>query len=184
MQNVNRKWHAVYTRPNYEKKVVSQLARKRITGYCPVNIVPKHLNDKNQAVSEPLFTSVVFVYVNVLEQLEVSRTHGVVNFMYWLNKPAVICDDEIDEIKKILAGFSIIQLRKTRVNTKEYMEVVSDSLKIQAGNVMEVSADRLKVTLPSLGYILEAEAKRNSGEIINHLTMSQLYTRIKHRLLS
>ena len=186
MQNSTRKWHAVYTRPNFEKKVAFQLSKKKIIHYCPVNTVQRELNEKYQSVSEPLFSSVVFVYVNAIEQIQVSQTSGVINFMYWLNRPAVIPEQEIDEIRKILSGFSEIQLRRTKVNLHEEVLVSSDTLQVRSGNVIEVSPDRVQVTLPSLGYVMEAAVKRRSShETINNLalhnqTMQKLYSRIKH----
>jgi transcription antitermination factor NusG len=185
MQNSSRKWHAVYTRPNCEKKVISQLAKKKIICYYPVNIVQKELKNRNQSVAEPLFSSVVFVYVNAIEQLEVSATAGVINFMYWLSRPAVIRDEEIEEIRKMLSDFSGIQLRKTQVNQDGQVKVSIESLKMREGNVMEVSATTVTVTLPSMGYIMEADMRRSSEEVVSSpAAILKIYTRIKHSLLS
>ena len=184
MQHSSRKWHAVYTRPKCEKKVAAQLTRKRITHYYPINTIQKESNERNQSVSEPLFSSIVFVYVNPIEQLEVSKTSGVINFMYWLNRPAVINEAEIEEIRKILNGFSGIQLRKTSVRPGEEIKFSSKSLTLREGNIMEVSPNMFSVSLPSLGYILEAEVKREEHAIINSLSMSTIYSKIKLSLLS
>jgi transcription antitermination factor NusG len=184
MQNSLRKWHAVYTRPNCEKKVASQLSKKKIIHYFPVNTVQREYKNKSQSVSEPLFTSMVFVYVNAIEQLEVSQASGVISFIYWLDRPAVIHDDEIDEIRKMLADFSGIQLSKTTVNTSGQVKVSIDALKIREGNVMEVGTTSVQVTLPSLGYILEADVRRNTQEISNSPAIIKMYTKLRASLLS
>jgi transcription antitermination factor NusG len=50
-------------------------------------------------VDEPLFKSYVFVHVSEAEQSRVRMTNGVLNYVYWNGKPAIIKDAEIDTIR-------------------------------------------------------------------------------------
>src|SRR5665213_2110975 len=98
----SKKWYAVYTKPRCEKKVADLLVKKNIENYCPLNRVQKQWSDRKKIILEPLFTSYVFVNINSSERLSVQQTYGVLNFVFWLNKPAVIRNEEIDIIKRFL----------------------------------------------------------------------------------
>src|SRR5215211_2634080 len=93
------KWYAVYTKPRWEKKVADLLTRKQIENYCPLNKVKRQWSDRKKIVMEPLFQSYVFVRVPKNMLTMVRETSGVLNFVYWLQKPAIIRDEEIDLIK-------------------------------------------------------------------------------------
>ena len=101
-----RKWLAVYTRPRWEKKVNQLLSEKGVESYCPLNKVRRRWSDRMKIVEEPLFKSYVFVKVNDEDRSVVRMTAGVINFVYWEGKPAVIKEKEINamikEIEKTL----------------------------------------------------------------------------------
>ncbi len=95
-------WYAIYTKPRWEKKVHSLLSEKKIESYCPLNKVRKKWSDRMKTVEEPLFKSYVFAKVNEEEQTKVRMTAGVMNFVYWQGKPAIIPAKEIETIRKFL----------------------------------------------------------------------------------
>jgi transcription antitermination factor NusG len=100
-----RKWLAIYTKPRWEKKIDQLLIEKGIESYCPLNKVMRKWSDRMKLVEEPLFKSYVFVHINEQEEQTVRLVHGVLNFVYWLGKPAVIKQVEIDRIKMFLNDF-------------------------------------------------------------------------------
>ena len=108
----NYQWYAVYTRPRWEKKVAAVLTEKNIINYCPLNKVEHQWRDRKKIVLEPLFTSYVFIRVSAKEHVEVLQTDGVLHYVNWLGKPAVIRDHEI-EIIKDLETHSITEIRFT-----------------------------------------------------------------------
>jgi len=102
MYSLTKKWYVVYTRPRWEKKVADLLFRKKIEYYCPLNKVYKQWSDRKKLVAEPLFTSYVFVRIDESEQLTVRLTDGVINFVYWLGKPAQVRNEELEAISDFL----------------------------------------------------------------------------------
>src|ERR1700733_7578238 len=90
-----KSWYAVHTRPRWEKKVAGLLAKKKLEFYCPLNKVQRQWSDRKKIVTEPLFSSYVFVHIDETEQVPVRVTDGVINFVYWLGKPAVVRNEEI-----------------------------------------------------------------------------------------
>jgi len=169
MQNSSKSWYAVYTRPKWEKKVAQLLAKKKIDYYCPVNKVQRQWSDRKKVLLEPLFTSYVFVWLNESEQFQVCQTDGVINFVYWLGKPAVIRNEEIDAIKRFLADFSEVRLEKKHVNLNDHVRIINGPLMMREGNVLEVRYNTVKVSLPSLGYTLVAEVRKENVEGISYL---------------
>ncbi len=59
-----------------------------------------------------MFTSYVFVRVAETEHNLLKQTDGIINMVYWLGKPAVIRDSEIDLIKKFLNEYTNVKLER------------------------------------------------------------------------
>ncbi|MFT3936675.1 MAG: UpxY family transcription antiterminator [Chitinophagaceae bacterium] len=167
MHGITKKWFVVYTRPRWEKKVAGLFAKKKIEHYCPLNKVHKQWSDRKKTVEEPLFTSYVFVRIDEAEQLSVRLTDGVVNFIYWLGKPAVIHNDEIETIKDFLTNHQNISLQKTNVNLHDNVRIVEGPLVSQVGKVVSIKNKTVKILLPSLGYLMQAEVNVNNLEILS-----------------
>ncbi|HEV7329731.1 MAG TPA: UpxY family transcription antiterminator [Flavisolibacter sp.] len=165
--NTKALWYAVYTRPRWEKKVAELLNRKGIENYCPLNKVIKQWHDRKKLVEEPLFTSYVFVYLTPAEMVEVKKTDGVLNFVYWLGKPAVVKTEEIRTIQKFLNEYKDIQLEKVKVCPADTVQVISGPLMNREGTVLEVYPKKVKIILPSLGYVMVAELEKSSIEVIS-----------------
>jgi transcription antitermination factor NusG len=156
----DKMWYAIYTKPRWEKKVASLLARKNIENYCPLNKVQRQWSDRKKIVMEPLFQSYVFVNVSNLEQTLVRETSGVLNFVYWLQKPAVIREEEIEVIKRFLNEYHHVQVEKSTVNLNDKVRIIGGPLMMREGNVLEVKNKTVKVLLPTMGYTLVAEIEK------------------------
>lgn len=160
------KWYAVYTRPRWEKKVAEILTDKKIENYCPLNKVIRQWSDRKKIVLEPLFTSYVFVRTPEKLLYEVRKVNGVVNLVYWLSKPAVIRDEEIDCIKIFLSEHKNIKLEKCSVNVNDTVRIIKGPLMEYEGNVIAVKRATVKISLPSLGYAMIAEVEKTNVEVI------------------
>jgi transcription antitermination factor NusG len=171
-------WYAVYTKPKWEKKVSALLSQNHIPNYCPVNRVLKQWHDRKKWIEEPLFTSYVFVCITPQQQADVRKTAGVLNFVYWLGKPAVIRSEEIDAIRDFLGTHNTIQLEKTRIDVQDQVKIISGPLLHQEGTVVEVRQKVVKVLLPTLGYALVANVEREAVEVVKPLTQPQKTVRI------
>jgi transcription antitermination factor NusG len=169
-----KKWYALYTRPRWEKKVADLLEKKKVEVYCPLNKVQKQWADRKKIILEPLFTSYVFVHVTEQEHISIKQTDGVVNFVYWLNKPAVIRHEEIDTIKKFINEYDYVSVEKTQVNLNDRVRIINGPLMMWEGNVVEIRTNTVKITLPSLGRTLVAEIRKDNLETISPLQEPQL----------
>jgi|SRR5690242_10596425 len=163
---IESKWYAVYTRPRWEKKVAEILTGKEIENYCPLNKVVRQWSDRKKIVLEPLFTSYVFVRTNEKLLFEICKVNGVINVVYWLKKPAVIREEEIDCIKNFLSEYKNVKLEKCSVNINDTVRITNGPLMEYEGNVIAVKSATVKISLPSLGYMMTAEVEKTNIEVI------------------
>jgi transcription antitermination factor NusG len=159
-------WYAVYTKPRWEKKVAEHLTKNSIENYCPLNKVLHQWHDRKKIVQEPLFTSYVFVRVEENRFAELRRIGGVLNLVHWLQRPAVIREEEILMIRKFLDEYTNVQLERTAVSVNDVVRVIKGPLMEQEGSVIAVRNRTVRISLPSLGYIMVAEVERQNVEVI------------------
>lgn len=156
-----KKWLAVYTRPRWEKKVNLLLQEKGTESYCPLNKVRRKWSDRVKLIEEPLFKSYVFVKVSEGERTAVRMTPGVINFVYWEGKPAVIKEKEIATIRKFLDEYEDVEVKPMELKVDQRVIITSGPLMEQEGKVLDVRHKTAKVAIDSLGYILVAYIERS-----------------------
>jgi transcription antitermination factor NusG len=169
-----RKWYAVFTKALWEKKVARLLDKKKVHNYCPLTKVHRQWSDRKKVIEVPLFTSYVFVYITEKEKLAIRQTEGVINFVYWLSKPAVIQNEEINLIKRFLSEHSHVTLEKTTVQVNDRIRILSGPLMEREGNILEVRHKSIKVQLPSLGYALVVEVEKSNIENLSIFSREQM----------
>ena len=114
-------------------------------------------SDRMKVVEEPLFKSYVFVKVLEEEKTFVRMTNGIVNFVYWLGKPAIIKDKEIETIKRYLNEYDVIEVsRIEEVQPNSRVLIKGGALMDTKGVVRRVLHNKVEVVLDSIGYRLVA----------------------------
>lgn len=150
----NESWYVLFTKNRFEKKVSDLLAKRNIESYCPYNLIGK--TDKKKGQYEPLFESLLFVKLQP-EQLDaVKNVSGIKSFFFWLGKPAVIKQNEIDAIKSMIKNHPSLKLRKIPVNVKEEVKLVYEPIVSRDGRLVQVKQLLVMADVPSLGYSLSA----------------------------
>jgi transcription antitermination factor NusG len=167
MEQNSSTWYAVYTKPRWEKKVAEALTRKQIEVYCPLNKVSHQWSDRKKSVEEPLFTSYVFVRIPESMKTTVRETGGIVNFVYWLGKPASIPNHEIDLIKRFLHQYQQVTVERFPIHENEMIRVTAGPLMHQYARVVEAGKNTVKAVLHSMGFALTATVKTSEMILIN-----------------
>ena len=157
----NLRWYALYVRSRSEKKVSETLDAKQIENYCPIQRIERNWSDRKKIILEPLFKSYVLVRLAPKAHIPVLQTDGVIGFVTFQGKPAVIRDEEIDIVKQFLQDHDHIQVERIDVNVNDEVTIIHGPLMEQTGQVMEVNNRMVKVMLPSLGFALVAIDKSN-----------------------
>lgn len=156
---VEKKWYALYTKPRWEKKIDAALVRKGIESWCPLQKVERQWSDRKKVIEDPLFKSYVFVHIDDTERSKVLMTDGVLNFVYYLGKPAVIKNEEVDLIKKYLAekDASISILSQEGYKEEMRIKVNHGVFMGNEGTVIRGGRKKVYVKLESLGQVMVVE---------------------------
>lgn len=149
------RWHMLYIKPCWEKKVLKLLTQKKIENYYPLyEVYPQN----NSTKTEPLFKSYIFVLISHEDLFEIKKINGVINFVYWQDKPVVIPEEEIHVIKKVLPHITHIQIKRAPVHINNHVKIINGHLIEYQGNSGSFKSRRVKILLPTLGWILMGEA--------------------------
>ena len=162
-----KKWYVVYTKPRWEKKVAALLTDKGVENYCPLNRVSKKWSDRKKVVLEPLFKGYVFVALAITNKWEIKNTEGILNFVHWNGKPAIVKEKEINIIKRFLQEFDDIIVSNSRLSPSDEVEIKQGLLMNFKGIVLEVTGNRAKVKIEGMGLTLTAIFDKKNLEKIS-----------------
>jgi len=155
-------WYAVYTKARWEKKVAERFTAKNIENYCPLNKVLHRWHDRKKMVLEPLFKSYVFVRISYKDRIRAKETDGVLNFVTWLGKPAIIRDEEIETIRDFLCEHMNVKVASADLAVNDKVRIESGPFMSHEGSVVEIKSKTVKVLLPSLRVALYAEIDKSN----------------------
>ena len=146
-------WFALYTRPKNEKKVTEQLVKLGIEVYCPLVTQVKQWSDRKKKVETPLISSYVFVNLEEKERNKVFEAFGVVRYLFWLGKPAIIRDEEIyllkDSLKEVISTFEISEIKPG-----DMMNISRGPFQGKEGVVKAVEKNKIQLILKELGFVI------------------------------
>src|ERR1700710_1467687 len=145
MPEAKRHWYVLYTKSRWEKKVYSLIIDKGWEAYCPLNRTKKQWSDRVKWVEEPLFKSYVFVKLTEDETTGVRQVKGVVNFVYWLGKPAIVKDKEIEIIRKFLNEYSEVHAEPIDLRTDARVKILKGAFMNKEAKVMKVLNNKVQV---------------------------------------
>ena len=144
------KWFVIYTKPNQEIRIASDMIASGINAYCPTYIHLKQYSDRKKKVKRPLIPSYVLVQLSEKDRPRVFSVSGVVRYLFWLGKPAEVRNEEIQLLKANLKGtFDDICISKL-VKGSDYM-INSGPFRGHKGTVIDVLKNKLRLELPSFG---------------------------------
>ncbi|CAH0166364.1 Transcription antitermination protein RfaH [Pedobacter sp. Bi27] len=153
MIDQNYRWYPVYTRSRAEKKANEELNRKGIQTYLPLKKAVKHWSDRKKIVEEPLIKSYLFVYISAREYAEVLMTNGVARFIYFSSQVASIPDQQIHDLKLLLATDADLELIDYDIKPGESVLIKAGPFKgIIAELVSLQNKQRIILRLQNMGY--------------------------------
>ena len=156
-----KKWHVIYTKAKWEKKVDTLLLQKGFESWCPLQKKERQWSDRKKIIEEPLFRSYVFVKVSKDQYTQLLSTNGVVRFLYFDKKPAIIRDKEIELIKKYLGesytNIEVVDMSNIPAQTK--VSVNQGLFMGQKGEVVKSGKKSVFVRLESINMMMIVEFK-------------------------
>jgi transcription antitermination factor NusG len=146
-------WFAIYTRPKNEKKVAEQLFKLGIDVYCPMVTQMKQWSDRKKKVESPLISSYVFVNLDEKDRNTVFEVHGIVRYLYWLGKPAIVQDHEIALLKDNLKGI-LSSVEVQGLQPGDSLIISKGPFQGKEGVVSQVEKNKIRLILKELGVLI------------------------------
>ncbi len=136
--------------------------------WCPVQKKERQWSDRKKIIEEPLFRSYVFVKAAKDERNQILSVNGVVNFLYFEKKPAIIRDNEIELIRKYLGlsytNIQVVDLGPIKPQTK--VTVNNGLFMGQRGEVVKADKKSVYVRLDSINMMMIVEFKLEEISLI------------------
>lgn len=143
-------WYVIYVKPRNEKKVALQLEKIGVKVYCPMVMQTRQWSDRKKKVEIPLLNSYVFVKLEAHQRDVVFQVPGVVRYVFWLGKPAIIREKEIEVLQEGLKGM-ISEVNVAQLKPGDLMDISSGPFKGKQGVVQELNRDSVQIILQDLG---------------------------------
>ncbi|MEQ9098126.1 MAG: UpxY family transcription antiterminator [Imperialibacter sp.] len=152
-------WYVLYTRSRAEKKAAETLKKHGFRSYCPTVTSIRQWSDRKRKVQEPLFRSYVFVSATVEELVPILQTPGVINFVYWQGKPAIVRQNEIEAIGIFTQELAAKNVSELSFDFQEGSTVKIDwgAFKGMEGECIARQGNKIILHIESLGQVIRAE---------------------------
>ncbi len=146
-------WFILHTKPRFEKKVEERLLSLGFQAYCPTRKEIRLWSDRKKKVDIPVLPSMVLVKLDKKNINDVFNVNGVVRYMFWLGKRAIVREKEINILKNYLKGNKLISQEIFKVKPGEIIDIAEFDNK--SGFVDRVSKNNAWVFLENLGYTIK-----------------------------
>ncbi len=152
----NYNWHVFYVKGKHERKVKELLERDGFVCYLPMNTVHRKYSDRIKKLEEPIFKSYIFVLIQYHEIYDVIQTPGVVTYVRFSGKPAIIRQKDIDLIRKLILNKTEFQISNRKVKLGDRVNITSGTFKGYKGIVKQLRGKkRFLVAIESTDFTLE-----------------------------
>lgn len=137
-----KKWYPVYTNPRAEKRAYALLLQKGIDAYLPLRKTLKQWSDRKKWVEEPLISSYLFVNISPQEHAEVLMTNGIARFIYFSGKIASMPEQQIQNMKLLLAHENELELTDRKFEKGEMVTIKAGPLQGLKGELIEYQSSK------------------------------------------
>lgn len=150
----NSRWHVLYTKPRHEIKALERLAQNGFEVYCPMKTTLKQWSDRKKKVSTPLLPSYIFIKTTEKKRGTPLTDPSVINYIFWLGKPAIIRDIEIDTLKGIISKDKAQEFEVRKLKVGDEFDIIKGQINVKKAIVKSVSNNIIKAELKELGMTI------------------------------
>jgi len=97
-----KRWYAVYTAANHERRVAEQLEVRAVEYFLPLYSSLRRWKDRRVKLSLPLFPGYVFVHMALRDRLRVLQVPGVARLVSFNGTPSALPDEAIQALMRSL----------------------------------------------------------------------------------
>jgi transcription antitermination factor NusG len=115
-------------------------------------------SDRKVKVEVPLFNHYIFVQLAEKDRNLIFLSPGVVRYLFWLGRHAIVKDKEIETIKEWLnAGDTATEISVMQYQIGQKIKLHSGPFCEQTAIIKDVTKTHYVLILESLGYVLKVK---------------------------
>ncbi len=149
----SKNWYVLRTKSNLEKRVAQHLTKSGWDIFFPTVTTIRQWSDRKKKVTVPLIPSVLFVHCTQVELQYLYGEYGVLSILKLENKPAIVRDIEINNLKILVnheEGMRI-SFNEVKIETGQPIKVVEGPFMGMTGESVHISGrHRIKVKISAL----------------------------------
>ena len=146
-------WYVLCTKPGSEIKTVALLTSIGVIAFCPTYKYLKQYSDRKKKIEKPLISSYVFVKSNEKDRAKVFSIMNVKRYLFWMGKPAIVREEEIESLKKGVNSFDNM-LQISELSKGNTIKIPNGLFKGINGEVFSISRNKIKLKLASVGLFM------------------------------
>jgi len=150
----NSKWHVLYTKPRHEIKALERLTQNGFEVYCPMKTTLKQWSDRKKKVSTPLLPSYLFIKTTEKKRAIPLTDPSVLNYIFWLGKPAIVRESEIDTLKGIITKDKAQEFEIRPLKVGDEIDIIKGQIKGKNASIKSISNNYIKAELKELGMTI------------------------------
>lgn len=167
-KNINKKrettikrWYVLYVKSKQEIVIEDKINELDfdITAYSPAHVVVKQWKDRKKKVIAPLLPKIIFIKTQENLRDKVFAISGTVRYLFEKQKPAIVREVEIEQLKNITNSSQVISHEVSSLIKGSEIDLTPYGLKDIKGIVDKVSNSVCWVTLKTLGCSLKLTIK-------------------------
>ena len=152
-----KKWFVLRTKPRQEKKAASYLSDNGFEVYIPLRQTIKIWSDRKKKVEEPIIPSYIFIHISEKERQSIFPAIGITNYMYWLKKPVVIRDKEMEQMQRWFDDHAAKEIQSREITVGSEVKIESGVMMGKSGIVEKVGNRFITLTIAQLGIRFQVD---------------------------
>jgi len=155
-------WFVLKVKARNEKRVAETLLRMNVEVFSPTIKEVVQWSDRKKENENPLFKSYVFVKIEEKYRGIVFAVTGVERYLFWMGKPAVVRDAEIEIIKQWMSEGSNDLESLSKLIPGSEITIEKGVFKDQEAVVHRVDKSKISFLLKEMGVVAQA----NIAEVV------------------
>ncbi|WP_308990383.1 UpxY family transcription antiterminator [Mariniflexile litorale] len=155
-------WYVLYVKSKQEFKVQDYLNKLdlELEAFCPYRIELKQWSDRKKKIAVPLISSIVLIKTKEINRDKVFSVPGTIRYLFWLGKPAIVKEFEVEQLLSISHNENIISHEVEEIKLGKHIDLTRFGFSNRTGVIQRVSNNVFWVVLESLGYTLKLTLKK------------------------
>ena len=150
-------WFVLRTKPRQEKKAAAYLSDGGFEVYIPLRETIKIWSDRKKKVEEPIIPSYIFIHISEKDRTSIFPAIGITNYMYWLKKPVIIRDKEMNQMQRWFNDHAEEEIKSREVTIGSTVKIESGIMTGKEGVVERVGTKFITLSIPQLGIKLQVD---------------------------